>query len=394
MEIKRLNILVGCIGLIIVLVSLTFLGGCSSSPASTSVTTTTAASTTTSATATTPVTTKTSTSTSTSSSTAANQIVLKYAPASLQSSPVLGQTLTVTEQFKLIQDRANGKLKVDIYWSQALVKATDLASAISSGLADMTHLRPYSEPGKLTLSTVGEMPGVSDDQWALVWAYWDLINQEPLVSELGKFKARPIWTLLTQELQIVSKTPIRTLADLKGKKINAGGIGGEELKLLGATILNMSPVEQSEALLRGTIDAIAAPYDAAYSFKFYESGKYITNISLGPRVQPVVMNQDTWKNLPADMQKVFTDSAADCINISYTSIIKETNDIILKEMKAANVEFIDLNAADKATIRKMQADYGDKWAAAQDAAGLAGTKVLADYRKLVAKYEPLSPYKK
>ena len=375
MEMKKVNILAGSLGLIIILIALTFLGSCSSSPpaASTSPKATAAAST---------------------SAAAINPIVLKYAPASLQPSPILGQTLTVTEQLKLLEARANGKIKMDIYWSETLAKATDLTSAISSGLTDMTHLRPYGEPGKLPLSTIGEMPGISDDLWALSWAYWDLIRQEPLSTELAKYKARPIWILFTQQVQIISKAPIRTLGDLKGKKVAAGGIAAEELKSLGSVPLSMAPIEQSQGLLQGTIDAIAAPIDAMYSFKFYESGKYVTNFALGPRIQPVVINQDTWNKLPADVQKTFTDSVPDMINLAYTTIIKDTNEAVLKELANSKVEIIELSAADKAEVQKIRAAYGDQWADGQEKAGLPGKKVLADYRTLAAKYEQTSPYKK
>jgi TRAP-type transport system periplasmic protein len=409
MKNDRLLLLWGSLLLVIILTSLTFLG-CSSPTTSTPAAPKTSAPAAPATSAPAPATSAPATVSSTSaaaspapkppastpaaSAPAANVITLKYAPSTLQPSPMLGQTLTISTQAKLVETRTSGKIKVDVYWSETLAKASDLSSAINSGLADMTHLRPYGEPGKLPLSTVGEMPGISNDQWALLWAYWDLIRQEPLSTELAKFKARPVWTLLTQEVQLISKSPIRTLADLKGKKVAAGGIAAEELKSLGAVTLSMSPVEQSQGLLQGTIDGIVAPIDAMYAFKFYESGKYVTNMALGPRLQPVVINQDAWNKLPADVQKVFNDISTDCINLSYTTIIKDTNEAVLKEFANNKVEVIELSATDKAEIRKIQSAYADKWAADQEAKGLSGKKVITDYRALAAKYETTSPYKK
>jgi TRAP-type transport system periplasmic protein len=380
---KRVTVLASSLILILVLIVVVFLGSCSSP--TTTTTTTTSVSTTTATT--------TSVSTSTTTTTQINYI-LKYAPSTLAASPVIGQTLVVMDQSKLLETRTNGQIKIDIYWSQTLAKATELSAGVASGLIDMTHLRPYGEPGKLPLSCVGEMPGVSSDLWALQYAYFDLVRQEPIASELAKFKCKPVYGLMTQEINIISRVPIRSLADLKGKKIASGGIAGEELKQLGATTLAMSPVEQGEGLLRGTIDGISAPIDAMYSFKFHEAGKYLTIMNLGPRIQPIVINQDTWNKLPANVQKVFNDSAHDLIDIAYVDIIKNSNDVIWKEFENTKVEIIMLNAADLATIKQIQDAYGDKWAADQEAAGLAGKKVLADYRSLAAKYEKTSPYKK
>lgn len=322
-------------------------------------------------------------------------VVVKVAPSTLPPPPAFGQTLVIDSQLKLIGTVTKGQVKPEIYWSQTLAKATDLTTAVQTGLADMALIRPYGEPGKLPLSSIGEMPGISTDLWALLWAYWDLVNQDPIKSsEMAKFKMRPIWTIFTQEVIIISKGPIRTLADIKGKKTSAGGIAAEILKSLGAVPLAMSPTEQYEGLLRGTIDAIAAPPDAMQVFKFYDAGKYITNLPLGPRLQPFVINQDTWNKLSADTQKGITDALPDLINLSYKKIFEDTNGPVFKEMKAAGVQIIDLPAGDLAEVEKIRAAYADKWAADQEAKGLAGKKVLADYRSLAEKYEKKSPYKK
>jgi len=321
--------------------------------------------------------------------------VVKVAPSTLPPPPALGQTLVIDNQLKLIGTNTKGQVKPEIYWSQTLAKATDLTSAMQSGLADMALIRPYGEPGKLPLSAVGEMPGISNDMWALLWAYWDLINQEPILSsEMTKYKMKPIWTIYTQEINIISKDPIRTVADLKGKKVAAGGIAAEILTSLGAVPLSMSPTEQYEGLQRGTADAIAAPIDAMQVFKFFDAGKYVTYLPLGPRLQPFVINTDVWSKLPSSSQKAINNSLSDLINLSYKNMVEDTNGQVLQQMKAAGVQFIDLSASDMAAIQKIRADYADKWAAALDAKGLAASKVLADYRSLAAKYEKKSPYKK
>jgi TRAP-type C4-dicarboxylate transport system substrate-binding protein len=400
MKTPRLAVLFMSLALILVLVSMPFFTSCSSStPTTTAAPTTTTAPTTTAAPAPTssapaPTTTAPAPTTSAPPPSTAKAVVLKYAPSTLNATPMIGQTLVVTNQCKLLETRTNGQIKIDIYWGQTLAKATELSAGVASGLIDMTHLRPYGEPGKLPLSTIGEMPGISDDLYALSWAYYDLVRQEPILSELNKYKSKTVYTLFTQEVDLISRVPIRSLADLKGKKIASGGIAGEELKQLGAVTLAMSPVEQSEGLLRGTIDGISAPVDAMSSFKFYDSGKYVTRIALGPRIQPIVINQDTWNKLPADVQKVFNDSVKDLIDISYKDIIIVSNEKIWKEFADAKVEVIELSAADKAELKKIQSAYGDKWAADQEAAGLPGKKVLADYRALTEKYAQTSPYKK
>jgi len=306
----------------------------------------------------------------------------------------MGLTLTATEFARIIEARTNGKVKFEIYFSETLAKGTELVSAVQNNIANMAFLRTFAEPGKLPLATISELPGISNDLWALLSAYTDLMNQEPLASELAKYNMKPISTVMIMEQQLISRVPIRSMADLKGKKVGASGIAADVVKGLGAVPVAVSPPEQYEALSRGTIDAICAPQDAIQSFKFYEAGKYfISNVSIAPRTHPVVMNMDTWKSLPPDVQKAFTDAVPDLLKSAYDTIAIQTGGEAMKAMLAAKVEMINFNAADLALVQKARAEYADKWAADTDAKGLQGKKILSDYRALAAKYEPLSPYK-
>jgi TRAP-type transport system periplasmic protein len=307
----------------------------------------------------------------------------------------MGLTLTATEFARILETRSNNKVKFEIYFSETLAKGTELVSAVQNNIANMAFLRSFAEPGKIPLATISELPGISSDMWALLSAYTDLMNQDPLAAELAKYNMKPISSVMIMEQQLIARVPIRSMADLQGKKVASSGIAADVLKGLGAVAVNVAPPEQYEALLRGTVDAICAPQDAIQAFKFYEAGKYfIANVAISPRVHPVVMNTDAWKSLPPDVQKAFTDAVPDLLKSAYETITIQTGGAAMKAMLDNKVEMINFNDADLAKVQKARADYADKWAADTNAKGLQGTKILADYRALAAKYEPLSPYKK
>jgi TRAP-type C4-dicarboxylate transport system substrate-binding protein len=307
----------------------------------------------------------------------------------------MGLTLSATEMARIIEARTNGKVKFDIYFSETLAKGTELVSAVQNNIANMAFLRSFAEPGKIPLATISELPGISTDMWALLAAYTDLMNQDPLNSELAKYNMKPVSSVMIMEQQIIARVPIRSMADMQGKKIASSGIAADVIKGLGAVPVNVAPPEQYEALLRGTVDAICAPQDAIQAFKFYEAGKYfIANLSISPRVHPVVINTDTWKSMPPDVQKAFMDAVPDLLKSAYETIAVQTGGAAMKAMLDNKVEMINFSDADLAKAQKARADYADKWAADTNAKGLQGTKILADYRALAAKYEPLSPYKK
>lgn len=334
----------------------------------------------------------TTTATATATVTTTIQPIILRVPTTAPPPPSMGLTLTQSEIGKLIEAKTNGRVKLEIYWSESLVKGTETINALQTGVADLAYLRSFAEPGKVPLCTSSELPGISQDNWSLLWGYWDLMNQPEISGELAKYNLKQICSILIAQQNLISRTPIRTIDDLKGKKVAASGVSAEIVKGLGGVPLAMSPAEQYEGLLRGTVDAICAPPDAVQSFKFYEGGKYYTKVQISPRMHPVVMNKDTWNKLPADIQKIFTDMVPELHAVAYDTIMNQTAGAAWKAMADAGVEIITFSAADEAKAQQVRAAYADKWAADMEAKGLPGNKVLNDYKTFVAKYEKTSPY--
>lgn len=323
---------------------------------------------------------------------AAEPIVLSMAPSSCPPPPAEGQTLVFTNQMKLLEERTNGKLKVEIYWGQSLAKSRDLITATQTGICDIAKVNPHYEPGKAPLAGVSHQPGIGTHMWPRARAYWDLMNEEPIKSELGKFNLHPIGLALITDLGMLTNMPIKTVADIKGNKIAGGGATGETIKLLGGVPIHMSPGEEYALLKKGTIKGICAPYGAIYDFKFYEAGKYFTTWKLGCRIGAVVMNEDVYKKLPADIRKVIDDSWLDMINIAYEDFV-QTDEKAIKTMKENGVEFFDPSPTEAAKIKKVQSGMADRWAEDLESKGLPAKKLLARYKTLVEKYEKVNPYK-
>jgi hypothetical protein len=61
-------------------------------------------------------------------------------------------------------------------------------------------------------------------------------------------------------------------------------------------------------------------------------------------------------------------------------------------VKDNNLQVFKPSAEDLAALKKVTGGLADAWATDTDKKGLAGTKILADYRALVAKYEKTSTF--
>ena len=322
-------------------------------------------------------------------------IVLSMAPINVPPPPAGGQTINFTNQAKLIETKTNGRVKIEIYWAQALAPVNQIVNAASTGVADIGAIAAAQEPGKVPLDMVAQLPGYGIDYWAQSMAFWDLMNQDPLLSQYAKFNLLPFSLDFIPDYYLISRAPINSVAELKGKKLQATGFVADTLAGLGAVPIAMSPPEQYEGMQKGTIDGNTAPYSAINDFKFYEVAKYIEQFPFGGRVQAVLINKDSWNKISPSDQKIIKSLVPDFIQCNIDAFFAKDQPLfpLTPQLVQDNkVQFIKASDADIAAIQKVQAGQADKWAADQEKAGLPGNKVLADYRALVAKYAKISTF--
>jgi TRAP-type mannitol/chloroaromatic compound transport system substrate-binding protein len=127
----------------------------------------------------------------------------------------------------------------------------------------------------------------------------------------------------TPETFMYSKKPITKLADLKGVKMRTAGDGGLVLSKLGVSVVSIPYPEIYDSMKRGVLDAFEAgnpSYDITQGM--HEVSPYI--IVSGARQPmeylPMVVREDRWKELPADLkiivEKVWRDMSLEIYGTS------------------------------------------------------------------------------
>ncbi len=111
---------------------------------------------------------------------------------------------------------------------------------------------------------------------------------------------------------VISKSPIRHLADFKGKKIRvlASPFQTQALDRLGATPVAMTLGDVIPAMQQGAIDGAVGGIVVWTPMHFIDASKYVTETGQ-PAVYAVVEISKTWYNsLPADLKKIVDQDAA------------------------------------------------------------------------------------
>jgi TRAP-type C4-dicarboxylate transport system substrate-binding protein len=405
---RRLSVI---ISLVVILSLIMGIVACSQSPATTTTAPTTQAPapatsapapTTSKPAATTAATTTSAPTTSVAATTSAAKYVLSMAPLNVPAPPPAGSnpppsgsSLFCLNYTKLAATKTNGLVKIDPYWSQTLSPVNQIVNATSTGVCDIGATAADKEPGKLPLSLVAMQAGFGTDWWAQSMACWELMNQEPLLSEYGQYGIVPLGVDFVPDYNLIATKPIRTLADLKGKKISCSGLQAQILQAVGAVPVAMGPPEQYEGMQKGTIDGNTASFSPIADFKFYEVAKYITLFPFGGKMQIILINKNSWNKLPPDIQATFKAMVPDAIQINIDAFFVKNQPLFPMSdqlVKDNNLQVIQPSAEDLAALKKVCGGLADVWATDTDKKGLSGTKILNDYRALVAKYEKVSTF--
>jgi TRAP-type C4-dicarboxylate transport system substrate-binding protein len=209
---------------------------------------------------------------------------------------------------KKVEEATKGKVKIDVYYSQTLVKGPDIWNAVKTGVADMGWCFHGYWPDMTPLSdviTLPSLPFIKAEKGSEV--LWKLYERFPAIQR--EFKDVHVCQLWTSHpyLLITSKKQVKTIEDLKGMKIRTtGGPPTEQMKALGAIPVLIPMPDNYQSLDKGIIDGMGAPWEAILSFRLYEVVKYYTIVPTSAVYFSMSMNKQKWESLPKDVQDAIT----------------------------------------------------------------------------------------
>ena len=278
---------------------------------------------------------------------------------------------------KEVEKRTSGKVAINTFPGGTLLKAKGMMDGVIAGTADIGNLCMAYQPGRFLITNAVALPlGLPNAKIASL-TLWDLYEKyKP--KAFAKVKVLAMFT--TAPSNIMSKIPIRNLADLKGVPIRASGGAAQILKAWGATRVGMPMPETPAALQKGVVKGLFSSLDVMKDFKFAELCKYVTMAETPVYPFAVVMNMDTWKNLPRDVQKVMDDlrlEQSEWTGEYMDNHVVESMDWSKKEQK---VEVIQLPKSEKAKWDKLLEPITAKWIADNKAKGVPAAAIVKDIK--------------
>jgi TRAP-type C4-dicarboxylate transport system substrate-binding protein len=282
-----------------------------------------------------------------------------------------------------VEKRTGGKVAVQTFPGSTLLDAKNMMDGVISGTADIGCLCMAYQPGRFMVTNATALPLGFPDATVASLVLWDIYKKyNP--EEFSKVKV--ITMFACAPANIYSKVPVKTLDDLKGLQLRASGHVAELLKLVGATPVGMPQSETPEALQKGVVKGAVSSLETLMDFKYAELCKYVTIIN-GP-IYPfaVVMNWDSWKKLPPDVQKVMDDMGMEQSKWTGEYMDNHVEESIAWSKKNHNIEITELSKDDQAKMEKAVQPMVGKWLEDAKAKGLPADAILGDMKAFAKKY--------
>jgi TRAP-type C4-dicarboxylate transport system substrate-binding protein len=297
---------------------------------------------------------------------------------------------------KDLDKASGGRIKVTFFHAESLVKMPDLLDAVSAGTADIAMIDASLTPARLPITDMTTLPMLFKKSSQAAQSFLALYAKyKELRDEYEAAGVKVIWAHMPGPTQLVTKSQVRTVDDLKGLKI--GTVTPREsaaIKLLGATPVALPMPEHYTALERGVIDGSSNDLNAAFIWKLIEVTKYRTNnIDLSQRDCPIILNLKTYNNLPQDLKQIFdqtTDSLAMSkkVNLAAEEFFAFTyNQTVEYDKKMGNPGVYSLPADERQKWFDKVVPVRDQWVNEMQAKNLPAKGMLDDLVKFADQYK-------
>ena len=293
---------------------------------------------------------------------------------------------------KELEEATDGRMKINPYWSESLVKVAGLFDAVASGTADIGHIVTGPIAERVSLTALSNLPAIFETPHQTGQTMMALFNKyEEMREQFAPTKV--VWFTNPGPVDIYSNRPVHTLEDLKGLKI-ACTAKYEVLswEALGGTVVPISSVEKYHALETGIIDAGSGDWMELWVWKLYEVTKYRTGNTTGLiKGAPTAMNIESYNKLPEDIKRIFDEVTAPMTKLANESYEKDYFELVEEirefDKKVGNPEFYYLPAAEKAKWAEVLQPVNLEWVKENEAKGYPAGAILEDAIAFAEQYK-------
>jgi TRAP-type C4-dicarboxylate transport system substrate-binding protein len=296
---------------------------------------------------------------------------------------VLAMRNTVVQQTNKALEAKGSKYRIE--WNEAyggvLYNFENTIEAIEQGIADFGWVGTLWEPAKMPLQNIMfATPFVTDDPKIAVKVMDELMaKSEHFKKEWESQNAIYFSATSSDSYQLFTKFPIKSMADLKGKRILAAGAVGAWMEGLGATAVNAGIPNFYNMLQTGVGDGVILIPSGAVPIKLHEVAPYVTYVNMGAvTFGAFAANKKKWESLPQEVRDTMLPIAQQyaATNIS---IVQQREKAGLERMKKEGARISTLPDDERKRWADAMPHLAKNWADSLEKRGIPGKQLMTDY---------------
>lgn len=250
---------------------------------------------------------------------------------------------------KDIEAQTKGAVKIKLYFAGEIAETKDLVHLCRTGSIEVISTPPVYYTGLFPLNAVLQTYyPLNKTVEEAVYSWRGLYRDVPEIQEeFNKHNMYLINRSCLGTYKLVSKKPVRNLADAKGMKLRI--IGGDYpskiVKAAGAVAVFQAMQDVYEGFMRGVTDGVLLDVPAIATYRLSEIGKYVGFPWGSVLGWSTSMNLDVWNKLSPEVKDVIQKTAVEWGARDLENML--TNEIkYTKELQAQGVQFLDFDQND------------------------------------------------
>lgn len=293
---------------------------------------------------------------------------------------------------KELEERSGGRVTGEISYA-AMGPPPKYYDLAVEGIAHATIIGVPYTPGRFPMSDVVNLPitgDVSNEVFAK--AYWALYEKGYFDKEFKDVKVLWLAGFCPYSLHMIKGQDVRTLADIKGKKIRvSGAIHTEIVKALGGVPVGMAAPEIPIAMQKGTLDGLFMGWSFIKAFRTEKVTASVTLLDASGFMSGMVMNKKKYESLPDDIKKIIDDMGPKYSAVVGRAFDKDDVDA-MNMLKDAGGVIHEFSPKDMEEIGKRLAPLWNNWIDEMEAKGHPGKAIVADYYKILKSMGSKRPF--
>lgn len=272
-----------------------------------------------------------------------------------------------------------GVIEIDMREGFTMANPSNFYDRVKDGVVEISWGNLTGIGNRFPLSSVVELPYLTDDAETASVAYWRLLEEGLLDEEFHDIV--PLFALVYPQSGLHLSAPLGSLDDLEGRRVIAGTqTNAAVVSALGGVPLSISLADTYEAIQRGTADGRMLPWTAFPAFRMAEITEFHIEAPVGTLLGMVFVNRDVWDGLSEEAREVIMGQSGEARTRATGALFDRVDEGIRAGIMATEGHNVtSLSDEQAAAWQARLAEISTEWAAGIP----GGTAILDRYTALM-----------